>query len=183
MDFQANNQGEERFIPEYQAASRETTVRLASQIIKQAHDGILTPGGISDYQTDLEGRDDDGNIVPVVLYGYINGYDGMLCQVEMSTDFIGDGYKITDYRFYLRDSVVEIEKYMRMIDNNEEQQGIDDLISGDAERLRLIITRNDERRVREEEADEFARSMGMNVVTEKELICLERLIVGAKKLS
>ena len=183
MDFQANNQGEERFIPEYQAASRETTVRLASLIIKQAHDGILTPGGISDYQTDLEGRDDDGNIVPVVLYGYINGYDGMLCQVEMSTDFIGGGYKITDYRFYLRDHVIEVEKYMRMIDGNEEQQGIDDLISGDAERLRLVITRNDERREREEEADEFARSMGMNVVTEKELICLERLIVAAKILS
>ena len=72
---------------------------------------------------------------------------------------------------------------MRMIDDNEEQQGIDDLISGDAERLRLIITRNDERREREEEADEFARSMGMNVVTERELICLEKLIVAAKMLS
>jgi len=83
----------------------------------------------------------------------------------------------------LKDSVVEIEKYMRMIDDNEEQQGIDDLISGDAERLRLIITRNDERREREEEADEFARSMGMNVVTERELICLEKLIVAAKMLS
>ena len=83
----------------------------------------------------------------------------------------------------MKDSVVEIEKYMRMIDDNEEQQGIDDLISGDAERLRLIITRNDERREREEEADEFARSMGMNVVTERELICLEKLIVAAKMLS
>ena len=83
----------------------------------------------------------------------------------------------------MKDSVVEIEKYMRMIDDNEEQQGIDDLISGDAERLRLIITRNDERREREEEADEFARSMGMNVVTERELVCLEKLIVAAKILS
>ena len=83
----------------------------------------------------------------------------------------------------MKDSVVEVEKYMRMIDDNEEQQGIDDLISGDAERLRLIITRNDERREREEEADEFARSMGMNVVTERELICLEKLIVAAKMLS
>ena len=183
MDFPANNQGEERFFPEYQAASRETTVRLASLIIKQAHDGILTPGGISDYQTDLEGQDDDGNIVPVVLYGYINSYDGMLCQVDTSTDFIGGGYKITEYRFYLRDNVVEIEKYMRMIDKNEEQQGIDDLISRDPERLNDMLSRNVERREREEEADGFARSMGMNVVTERELVCLEKLIVAAKILS
>ena len=72
---------------------------------------------------------------------------------------------------------------MRMIDDNEEQQGIDDLISGDPERLNNMLSRNVERREREEEADEFARSMGMNVVTERELVCLEKLIVAAKILS